>query len=285
MLNKVPQLLCIDDSKLVQSLISRELAPYEVNLQLAGNGEEGLERCLHGVPDLIMLDLKMPTMDGVEFLQKWKTDLDFTKTRFIIMTAERSREIVNSILRMGISDYLAKPFSGKTFLSRVSRHIVLQKRENLSSTEPEVVSGDAKPDLAEPETPVLSLRTIRVLTMSSEEGNPQTDLEESTLHEIICKYKILTGSRSAYLKCLLVELLQEGKVCIQSKNLSERIELQYPYKTIDTRSATALLSQYFEEERLKNQLDSNETQRIILSRPVAKNISLVLQEERSGQKN
>jgi YesN/AraC family two-component response regulator len=223
-------------------------------------------------------------MDGVEFLQKWKTDLGFTKTRFIVMTAERSREIVDSVLRMGISDYLAKPFSGKDFLSRVSRHIVLQKRDNLPTPEPEAASGDAKPALAEPEAPVMSLRTLRVFTMSSEEGYPQTDLQESTLHEIICKYQILLGSRSAYLKCLLVELLQEGKVCIQSNDLSERIELKYPHKRIDSRTATALLSQYFEEERLKNQTDSNATQRIILSRPMARNLSSTSQMEQADQK-
>ncbi len=284
MFHKVPHLLCIDDSKLVQSLVSRELSLYEVNLQSASNGEEGLEKCLHRMPDLILLDLKMPTMDGVDFLQKWKTDLGFTKTRFIVMTAERSREIVESVLRMGVSDYLAKPFSGKDFLSRVSRHIVLHKRENLPSTEPEVMNGDAQPDLAEPETPILSLRSLRVLTTSSEAGNPQTDLQESTLHEIICRYRILTGSRSAYLKCLLVELLQEGKVCIQSNDLSERIELKYPHKRIDSRTATALLSQYFEEERLKNQTDSNATQRIILTRPVARNLSSPSQVEQTDPK-
>jgi CheY-like chemotaxis protein len=236
------------------------------------------------MPDLILLDLKMPTMDGVEFLQKWKTDLGFTKTRFIVMTAERSREIVDSVLRMGISDYLAKPFSGKDFLSRVSRHIVLHKRQNLPSAEPEVMSGDTKPDLVEPETPMLSLRSLRVLTTSSEEGYPQTDLQESSLHEIICKYQILTGSRSAYLKCLLVELLQEGKVCIQSNDLSERIELKYPHKKIDSRTATALLSQYFEEERFKNQTDSNATQRIILTRPMARNLSSPSQVEQTDKK-
>ena len=285
MLHKVPHLLCIDDSKLVQSLVSRELSPYEVNLQSAGNGEEGLEKCLHRMPDLILLDLRMPTMDGVEFLQKWKTDLGFTKTRFIVMTAERSREIVDSVLRMGISDYLAKPFSGKDFLSRVSRHIVLHKRENLPSTEPEVMNGDAEPDLAEPETQILSLHALRVLTMSSEAGNPQTDLQESTLHDVIHKYQILLGPRSAYLKCLLVELLQEGKVCIQCNDLSERIELEYPYKQIDSRTATALLAQYFEEDRLKNQTDLNVTQRIILARPLVRNSSSPSQGEQTDQKN
>jgi DNA-binding response OmpR family regulator len=124
-----PNLVCIDDSLLVQSLVARELDDYEVQLHFADDGIAGLACCQRYLPDLVMLDIKMPTMDGIAFLKKWRTEIGFNNTHFIIMTAERSREIVETVLQLGISDYLAKPFSGKTMVDRISRHIPLKKKE------------------------------------------------------------------------------------------------------------------------------------------------------------
>jgi CheY-like chemotaxis protein len=102
-----PTLLCIDDSKLVQSLVSRELEQYDVQLHFANDGSDGLDCCLRETPDLVMLDLRMPGMDGIEFLKKWKAELGFSDTRFIIMTSETSRDIVEQVVSFGISDYIA----------------------------------------------------------------------------------------------------------------------------------------------------------------------------------
>ena len=67
----LPKILCIDDSRLVQSLIARELEDYELQLHFANDGSEGLDCCLREMPDLVMLDIKMPTIDGIEFLEKY----------------------------------------------------------------------------------------------------------------------------------------------------------------------------------------------------------------------
>ena len=272
-----PILLCIDDSKLVQSLISRELENYDVQLHFANDGFEGLECCLRETPDLVMLDLRMPSMDGIEFLKKWKAELGFSDTRFIIMTSETGREIVKEVLSLGISDYIAKPFSGKTILSRIAQHVQLKEREihtriprasNLSPSQPQVPAiHPIRPKPAVQSGASLTLQTIRVLTRKIGNSNRDLPVEEHSLQDVITKYQVLLGAKSAYLTSLLAELLKEGKVCVESENSSERIQLKNIDNIIDAQAAAGLLARYFEEQRSEVLKDSSSTQRIILKRP------------------
>lgn len=272
-----PTLLCIDDSKLVQSLVSRELEQYHVQLHFANDGSEGLDFCLSETPDLVMLDLRMPRMDGIEFLKKWKAELGFSDTRFIIMTSETSRDIVEQIVSFGISDYIAKPFSGNTLISRISQHIPLKLRENhiriphtprLFSSQPCVPATQIAQSAPKPGAPAspatITLRTIRVLTKKTDGDHGDHPSEESSLHEIISKYQVLLGVRNAYLTTFIAVLLQEGKVCIESGKFSERIQLLDRKSRIDEPTAAFLLARYFEEQRAESQMDSRSTQRIVL---------------------
>jgi CheY-like chemotaxis protein len=59
------KILCVDDSRLVQALIVQGLAPYDVDVHLASNGEEGYTVLLREQPDIVLLDYKMPLLDGV----------------------------------------------------------------------------------------------------------------------------------------------------------------------------------------------------------------------------
>ncbi len=275
-----PILLCIDDSKLVQSLVSRELEPYHVQLHFANDGSEGLDFCLSETPELVMLDLRMPTMDGIEFLKKWKAELGFSDTRFIIMTSETSRDIVEQVVSFGISDYIAKPFSGKTLVSRISQHIPLKLRENrtriphtpkLFSSQPRVPATQIAQSAPKPGAPAspatITLRTIRVLTEKTEVDHGDYQSEENSLHEIISKYQVLLGAKNAYLTSFIAVLLQEGKVCVESGKFSERIQLLDVKGRIDAATAASLLARYFEEQRAESQMDSRSTQRIVLKPP------------------
>ncbi|MGL5435230.1 MAG: response regulator transcription factor [Lachnospiraceae bacterium] len=73
----------------------------------AANGEEGLSLALRLNPDIIVTDVKMPRMDGVEMIQKLRTS--GCKSRFIILTAYGDFRYAQSALRLGVSDYLLKP--------------------------------------------------------------------------------------------------------------------------------------------------------------------------------
>ena len=263
----LPKILCIDDSRLVQSLIARELEDYELQLHFANDGSEGLDCCLREMPDLVMLDIKMPTIDGIEFLKKWKAELGVADTRFIIMTSETSREIVETVLRLGISDYIAKPFSGKTLISRIARHIPLNKKE-FPQDIPRTPKLGASP--AATSSDEVNFKTIKVFTKVSSEGGEEHSEKEQFLHEIICRYQLLLPRQSAFLTSIIAQLLKDGKVLVSNGEVSEKIKLQRPQKKIDSQTVARLLAQYFEEQRLESASNANTTQRIVLHRPTSK---------------
>ena len=262
-----PKILCVDDSRLVQSLIARELEDYELQLYFANDGLEGLDYCLREMPDLVMLDIKMPTIDGIEFLKKWKAELGFADTRFIIMTSDTSRDIVETVLRLGISDYVAKPFSGKTMISRIARHIPLNKKgppQNILRT-PKLLASPAATS-----SDKVDFKTIRVFTTISTDGSQEHSEQEQSLHEIICRYQILLPRQSAFLTSIIAQLLKDGKVLVSNGEVSEKIKLKSSQNKIDSQTVARLLAQYFEEQRMDSEANASATQRIVLHRPTSR---------------
>ena len=276
-MNSPPTLLCIDDSHLVQSLVARELQPYEVNLHFASDGMAGLDCCLREMPDLVMLDLRMPTMDGIEFLKKWKAELGYAETRFIIMTSETGRDTVQEVVSFGVSDYIAKPFSGKTLISRLSQHVSLKKRSNAAfiphTPKPLPSGAGVSPKQFAALTPKLSLQSIPVLTRRILANDIEANEEESTLQDVISRYQVLLGSGNAYLTSVLVALLKEGKVFVESESFSERIRLKFDTLRLDSAAAATLLARYFEEQIVEKEGGASVTQKIILRRPSTKSRS------------
>jgi two-component system cell cycle response regulator len=123
-----PKILSVDDSKMIQSLISKGFAPYSVQLCFANNGVEGLAAAAREMPDLIILDVTMPVMDGVECLMKLKGDSSLRDIPVIMLTAEAGKDNVLKIAKMGVRDYIVKPFTEQALIDRVSRVIDLKTK-------------------------------------------------------------------------------------------------------------------------------------------------------------
>jgi two-component system cell cycle response regulator len=94
----------------------------------AANGEEGLAAAAREKPDLIILDVTMPVMDGVTMLTKLKEDPALKAIPVIMLTAESGRENVLQIARLGVRDYLVKPFKEDQLIEKAGRCVTLEKR-------------------------------------------------------------------------------------------------------------------------------------------------------------
>ncbi|MCX7713068.1 MAG: response regulator [Chthoniobacterales bacterium] len=123
-----PKILSVDDSKMIHTLITKAFNPYNVQLCFASNGVEGLAAASRELPDLIILDVTMPVMDGVECLMKLKSDSALRDIPVIMLTAEAGKENVLKIAKMGVRDYIVKPFTEQLLLERVSRVIELKPK-------------------------------------------------------------------------------------------------------------------------------------------------------------
>jgi two-component system cell cycle response regulator len=123
-----PKILSVDDSRMVHTLVNKAFAPYEAQVVLASNGAEALEVASRETPDVILLDVTMPVMDGVECLSRLKADPLLKDIPVIMLTAEAGKENVLRIAKMGVRDYIVKPFTEAGVIERVTRIVDLKPR-------------------------------------------------------------------------------------------------------------------------------------------------------------
>lgn len=113
--------LTIDDSKVVRTMVTRHLQPYGCTIIEAQNGLEGLEAARTHRPDLILLDVTMPVMDGRQCLAELRKDEQCREIPVIMLTAESGRDIVMELAKLRVSGYVVKPFQADTFDAAVGK--------------------------------------------------------------------------------------------------------------------------------------------------------------------
>jgi two-component system cell cycle response regulator len=133
----LPKILSVDDSRTMRMMLKRVFRPFQCELFEAADGMEGLEAAITHQPDLIVLDYNMPVMDGVAMLRKMREHDNIKRTPVIMLTAEDSNEIISTVARLGVRDYIIKPFEDENLLSKVARIINLERKPE--SEQPEAV--------------------------------------------------------------------------------------------------------------------------------------------------
>ena len=121
-----PKILSVDDSRMIHTLINKAFAGHDVQMVFASNGAEGLEVAEREKPDVILLDLTMPVMDGIECLTKLKSTPSLKDIPVIMLTAEAGKENVLKIAKMGVRDYIVKPFVEGAVIDRAQRAMSMQ---------------------------------------------------------------------------------------------------------------------------------------------------------------
>jgi two-component system, cell cycle response regulator len=120
------KLLTVDDSKTVRIIVRKAFKGFDCEILEAGNGVEGLAVASKENPDLILLDVTMPVMDGVEMLTKLKSDPALKGIPVMMLTAEGGRDHVLKIAKIGVRDYLVKPFKEEVLIEKAGRIIDLK---------------------------------------------------------------------------------------------------------------------------------------------------------------
>ena len=118
-----PKILIIDDKPENLTLFKDILQPYNYDLSLTTNGLSALEIAKEFHPELILLDVVMPKIDGYEVLKRLKTESSTKDIPVIFLTANDSTEDVVKGFEAGVVDYIPKPFHPKELLARVETHL------------------------------------------------------------------------------------------------------------------------------------------------------------------
>lgn len=120
-----PKILTVDDSRTVRTIIRKMLSDYTCDLIEAEDGLEGLTKARKEHPDLIILDIDMPQMNGLEVLMNLRNDDEFAKTPVFMLTAKSKVENVRIALNLGISAYVGKPFKRQELMERIQKVLPL----------------------------------------------------------------------------------------------------------------------------------------------------------------
>ena len=105
---KTAKILVVEDEEILLTGLKEELESGGYTVQGASDGVEGLEKTKSFKPDLILLDLLMPKMDGMEMLQKLKADAETRDIPVVILTNLSDYEKISEALSLGAMDYLVK---------------------------------------------------------------------------------------------------------------------------------------------------------------------------------
>jgi len=102
--------LVVEDNKMVRRIAGRILKDLKFSTKEASNGEEALEACRTEMPDAILLDWKMPVMNGLEFLKSLRKEPNGNSPIVVFCTAERDVLKIADALDAGANEYIMKPF-------------------------------------------------------------------------------------------------------------------------------------------------------------------------------
>ena len=153
-------ILVIDDSPLDRKLISKVLERNNFKVHSAGSGEEGLSMIDSVRPDLILLDIMMDGMDGLETCQRLKELPECENVAIIFVTGKTDSDTILQAFSEGASDYITKPYRIKEALARIETHLkvksLIEQHKNFiqaltqANTEKSKFLGIASHDLKNP---------------------------------------------------------------------------------------------------------------------------------------
>lgn len=129
------KVLTVDDSRTIRLLVRKHLQPLGLEILEAADGREGVEVARKELPDLIILDVNMPVMDGKQALEQIRKDPTTSRIPVLMLTAESAKALVVELIQIGISDYIVKPFQENVLIKRV------EKLLNLNQSKKESASG------------------------------------------------------------------------------------------------------------------------------------------------
>lgn len=137
----MPRVLVVDDEPMVTEVVARYLEREGFEVLVAADGEEGLRLARHQAPDLVVLDLMLPKLGGLDVCRALRSD---TRVPVIILTAkgEEADRIVG--LELGADDYVVKPFSPGELLARVKAVLRRSASPPLATPNAAIALGDLR---------------------------------------------------------------------------------------------------------------------------------------------
>jgi class 3 adenylate cyclase/DNA-binding response OmpR family regulator len=222
------KILIIDDSTKIRSFLSEVLCPLGYVVSMASDGKRGLDKALTERPDLILLDFHLPHLSGIEVLEALHKD--HHEVPVILMTAHGSESVAVQAFRLGVRDYLTKPFEAKQILEVIEKALT----ESRLRQERDQLMRKLEQANRKLERRVVDLSTLYAIGQSV---TSLLDLEK-LLNRVVEASAYLTGADEAFL--FLVEEGKDELYLRDSRGLSEKWAPGSRLKIQDTLMGTVI---------------------------------------------
>lgn len=130
-MNKTPKILIVDDEPFNVDYLEQELAYLKYETISAVNGRDALDQIISQSPDLVLLDIMMPVMDGLTVLQDVKANPDLRDIPIIVISANNDLAMVVKGIQLGAEDYLPKPFEPALLKARIQSSLEKKRLHDL----------------------------------------------------------------------------------------------------------------------------------------------------------
>lgn len=257
-----PVILVVEDNKEICSYIADSLADSYI-VHIANDGVAGLEKAATLVPDIIVSDIMMPRMDGMEMVRKLKSDVNTSHIPVILLTAKGSIEDRTDAYSIGAESFITKPFTSRLLRSRIGN--ILEARRLLTDR----INGAPRPDekarvLAESVSQID--REFLEKLESLIDADPATDTLDVTYlaskmnmshSSLYRKVKALTGmSVNGFIRYKRIhraeELLLTGRHTISEIAMMVGINSLSNFRTIFKEEFGMTPSEYLASKRMQN---------------------------------
>ena len=117
------KILIVDDEDVIADLVKTRLTSLGYNIQYSNNGQQGIELAKDLQPDLMIIDLMMPKLNGFEVIRQLKNNAETKNIKIIVLSSKKSDQDIDRCFELGADDYIPKPFSLAELENRVKRLI------------------------------------------------------------------------------------------------------------------------------------------------------------------
>lgn len=126
---RAPKILAVDDDPMIRDLVKDLLSTQGYQVDTAEDGVQGLAKFKNGRYDLLILDCRMPRMDGTEMLDAVRATPEGKKQAVLMLSSEKMMGTIVRAFELGIIEWIPKPFASKDLLAKVIAHLnAIQKK-------------------------------------------------------------------------------------------------------------------------------------------------------------
>ena len=189
-------ILIIDDEEDIRDILKYNLEKDGFSVDVASNGEDGLLKIKTNIPDLLILDVMMPGMDGIEVCEMIRSTPEFEHIIICLLTARNEDYSQIAGLDSGADDYVSKPVKPKVLISRINA--LLRRKGKITSEE--VPSGNLvinrEKYVVEVNGKVIQLPRKEFELLALLASRPHTVFERDVILETVWGTEIIVGDRT-----------------------------------------------------------------------------------------